>query len=154
LVEEDQEKVGALVRRQKGFSAAKDIDAYIVILPGTRELTAWPRRSYGMGLVRSFYVESLEAGAPMVDEYSVHALYYIAIVDGRTLDFIAGQPTLEKALFESRFRGSPAKMVDANDWAQTYAALSPQQKDNTAALLKELIASSMPDALKHLGLVR
>ncbi|MBI2253116.1 MAG: hypothetical protein HYU58_00700 [Proteobacteria bacterium] len=150
--DKEKEEVGEIVRRQKGFAAANDIDAYVVILPGTRELTAWDRQSFGVGLTRSFYIESFKDDLPMVDKFYVHALYYIAIIDGRTLKFIAGQPTLEEDLFEDRFRGSPGKTVDAAYWAANYADISPEQKTKIEALLRELISSSMPAALKHLGM--
>lgn len=150
--EKGQQAVVDIVRRQPGFATAKDIDAYILILPSSSEVTSFSRPNYGLGVTHSFYVKSNDDEPPMFDEYMVHALYAVAVVDGRSMSFVSGEYTRDRDLFEHQFIGFPARMATADYWADSFASLSPTQKDTIEAALKDLIKTSMPTVMKNLDL--
>jgi hypothetical protein len=151
--EKGQQAIVDIVRRQPGFATAKDIDAYVLILPYSCDLTSFSRQNYGLGIVRSFYVKSIKDAPPIFDEYMVHALYSVAVVDGRTMSYVTGEPARDRDLFEHRFYGFPARMAEEANWADSYSALSPAQKDMVEAAFKDLIKISMPTVMKSLDLV-
>jgi len=150
--EKGQQAVVDIVRRQPGFATAKDIDAYILILPSGSDITRFSRMAHGLGIAHSFYVKSNDDAPPMFDEYMVHALYEVAIIDARTMTFVAGEAARDPDLFEHRFFRFPARMATADYWADSYSALSPTQKSTIEAALKDLIKTSMPTVMKNLDL--
>jgi hypothetical protein len=149
----DQEAVVDIVRRQPGFAKTRDIDAYILILPYEGDITRFSRPTWGLGIARSFYIKSNDDAPTIFDEYMVHALYDVAVVDGRTMSFVTGEPARNRNLFEHRFYGFPARLATEAYWADSFQALSPAQKETIQAAFKDLIKTSLPTMLKELDLV-
>jgi hypothetical protein len=148
-----QQGVVDIVRRQPGFATAKDIDAYILILPSEGDITRFSRPTWSLGIARSFYIKSNDDAPPIFDEYMVHALYDVAVVDGRTMSFVTGATARNRDLFEHRFYGFPARLATEDYWADSFQALSPAQKETIQAAFKDLLKTSLPTMMKELDLV-
>lgn len=151
--EKGRQAIVDIIRRQPGFDRAKDIDLYVLILPYSSDLTAFSRQSYGLGIVSSFYVKSIKDAPPIFDEYMVHALYSVAVVDGRTMSYVTGEPARDRDQFEHRFYGFPARLAAQDYWADSFSALTPAQKGTVEAAFKDLIKISLPTVMKSLDLV-
>jgi hypothetical protein len=121
---------------------AQGLDAYVVIVPCTIPEQVNPliqRRVafLGLGLLQF-------QGAIRDNLFAVHAPYVLFVMDGRTGSKIA---------FEFANDAANWRTVDKSWWADSIAALSEQQKQQTHDALKDLIAKSLPATLQRVKLV-
>lgn len=145
------QELADLIRAQPGFAAAQNIDAYIVVLPSLQEPTIWPRHNYGMGAVKSWYLDGPDDTVTVY--YMVHAFTYVAVVDGRDLHLLAGEVTRDRDRYARRFRGMPGEEVDGGYWAPSFAAMTAAQQQKITDKLKQFLGESLPGTLQKLALL-
>jgi hypothetical protein len=140
------------IRRQAGYAGAQNVDAYVVILPAEQDFTILDRRSQGIGMIRDFL--AFAPGQQIGDGvYMLHALYNVAVFDGRTLDFLAVQTAKSETLYQNRFRGNPAVFVDNSYWAESYQQLTDAKRDKIVPQIKQMIDDTLPATLQELDLL-
>jgi hypothetical protein len=145
-------KIADAIRAQPGFALAKNIDAYVVVLPGAWLLMGRERHSYGLGIFKTFmkYGDdvSYEEGS-----FMLHAFYYVMVLDGSSLEMIAGAPARDDDDRRWRLKGHPGKFVDPSYWAASYDALTPAQSQKLVEGLEVLVKESLPDTLRKIKLI-
>lgn len=145
-------KISETIRRQPGFTTARDVDAYVVLLPAQQDFTILDRWSYGVGMTRDFL--AFAPGQQIGDGvYMLHALYNVAVLDGRTFELLAVTVADHDTLYQNRFRGNPAIFVDNSYWADSYEAINPAQRSKIVAKIEGMIDDTLPGALRKLALV-
>jgi len=152
FVHEKTGKIGEAIRRQAGYAHAKDIDAYVLLLPAEQDFTILNRRSHGIGMIRDFlaFAEGQQIGDGV---YMLHALYNVAVLDAQTFNLLAVAVAKHDTLYQNRFRGNPAVFVDNSYWAESYDKLSPEKRDKIAAEIKGMIDATLPRTLQELDLL-
>lgn len=152
FVHEKAPAIGETIRRQAGYAAAKDVDAYVVLLPAEQDFTIFNRRSHGIGFIRDFL--SFAPGQKNGDGvYMLHALYNVAVFDGHTLELLAVQTAKSETLYQNRFRGNPAVFVDSGYWAESYQQLTDAKRDKIIPQIQQMIDDTLPATLQELDLL-
>jgi len=129
--------IGLVIRNQTQLPSGMDagtgagVDAYLVILTGRALLAASNQSLFGTSLVRLPTASG--------DDYNLGVIYWIAVVDGHSLQPIGNVSTLSD------------HSVDRSLWAPTVAALSEAQKQQIAQVWKKRIDLTLEPALKKLG---
>lgn len=152
FVHEHVDDISQAIRRQPGYTGAKDVDAYVILLPAQQNFTILDRWSYGIGMNRDFleFAEGQKIGDGV---YMLHALYNVAVLDGHSFELLAVEVAQNDTLYDNRFRGNPAVFVDNSYWADSYEQLTPAQKDKIVAKVKEMIDTTLPATLQELDLL-
>lgn len=152
FTDESAEKFAEVIRQQRGFANAADIDAYIVILPAMNDFNILDRWSYGVGMARDFL--AFAPGQQIGDGvYMLHALYNVVVLDGKTFKQVAATVADHETLYQNRFRGNPAVFVDNSYWADSYEALTDEQRRKITAKIDEMVDATLPRALQKLALL-
>lgn len=152
FTDESSEKFAEVIRQQRGFANAGDIDAYVVILPAQNDFNILDRWSYGVGLTRDFL--AFAPGQQIGDGvYMLHALYNVVVLDGKTFRQLAATVADHETLFQNRFRGNPAVFVDNSYWAESYESLTDEQREKIMARVGEMVDATLPRALQKLALL-
>lgn len=139
------EDVREVLRAQPGFAESKDIDAYVILYPSRYGVTSGREFGTGMGLTeRPMFGEN---------EYVLHALYSVTVLDGRDLRELASEMAWNHVPFADPFKGNPARAVTAAYWPGSLAALTEAQRATVAADLKALIDVTLPGTLTRAGLL-
>lgn len=113
---------------------ATGVDAYIVVLPGRALLKAGDQSLYGTSLV--------QLPGTSGPTYNLGVVYWIAIIDGHTLQPIGNVSTLSD------------RSVDASLWAPTVDALTPAQRQQIAEVWKKRIDLTLQPTLQKLQLLQ
>ena len=152
FVHEKTGKIGEAIRRQAGYAQAKDVDAYVLLLPAEQDFTILNRRSHGIGIIRDFlaFGEGQQIGDGV---YMLHALYNVAVLDAHTFNLLAVAVAQHDTLYQNRFRGNPAVFVDNSYWADSYDRLSPAKRDEIVAEIKGMIDATLPRTLQGIDLL-
>lgn len=152
FVHESAAEIGNAIKRQAGYASAKNIDAYVILLPAVQDFTILDRPSQGIGMIRDFL--AFAPGQQIGDGvYMLHALYNVAVFDGRTLDFLAVQVARSDTLYQNRFRGNPAVFVDNSYWSASYEQLSNAKRDKIVTEVEGMIDDTLPGTLSEIGLL-
>jgi hypothetical protein len=145
-------KVADAIREQPGFATAKDIDAYVVVLPNSWLLMARQRHSYGLGMFRTFMSYD-DSATNRQGSYFLHALYYVMVLDGRSLEMIAGVAARNNDDRQGPLKGHPGKLVDPSYWAADFDSLTSAQTQKLTKEFEALIKESLPHTLQKLELI-
>ena len=106
----------------------------------------------GIGMIRDFL--AFAPGQKIGDGvYMLHALYNVAVFDGRTLELLAVQTAKSETLYQNRFRGNPAVFVDNSYWAESYDKLNDAKRDKIVTEIKQMIDDTLPATLQELDLL-
>lgn len=108
------------------------VDAYLVFLRGHAELREGDHALYGTSLTAM--------PTPSGPGYNLGVIYWIALIDGHTLQTIGNINTLSD------------HAVDASLWAPTVRDLTGDQKQQLAAIWKKRIDLTLAPALERLHL--
>jgi hypothetical protein len=108
------------------------VDVYLVFLRGRAKLQQGDHALYGTSLT--------EMPAPSGPSYNLGVVYWIAAIDGHTLQSLGNVNTLSD------------HAVDPSLWARQVVALTSDQKQQLAAIWKKRIDLTLLPALKRLQL--
>jgi hypothetical protein len=112
--------------------AETGVDVYLVFLRGRAKLQQGDQSLYGTSLT--------EMPTPSGPGYNLGVVYWIAVIDGHTLQSLGNINTLSD------------HAVDPNLWAKQVVALTTEQKQQLAAIWKKRIDLTLAPALKRLQL--
>lgn len=117
-----------------GLAAGTDasVDIYLVFLRGHAKLQGVDQSLYGTTLA--------EMPTPSGPGYNLGVVYWIAVIDGHTLQLLGNVNTLSD------------HAVDPSLWATHISSLTADQKQQLAAIWKKRIDLTLPPALKKLRL--
>jgi len=125
----------------------RNLDAYVVV---TRGASGFGRIAIaGLGLLRTPDILS--------SRYNVHAFYDVTIVDGRNYQVLvrrrASFPDSLLSLNAGLALDGPFRQVDESWWADSFDALTPQQKSRIAGALDTLIGDSLATTLRDIKFI-
>lgn len=83
----------------------------------------------------------------------LHAFFYVMVLDGGTLEKLAGAAGRHKTRFQKRFKGYPGLFVDASYWAPDFDALAQPQRETISKKIQEMLVETLPDTFGDLGLI-
>jgi hypothetical protein len=118
-----------------GMAAGTDagVDVYLVFLSGHAKLKDGGHSLYGTTLT--------EMPTPSGPGYNLGVVYWIAVIDGHTLQMIGNINTMSD------------HSIDPSLWATQVSKLTTDQKQQLAAIWKKRIDLTLPPALTKLQLV-
>nr|WP_298682779.1 hypothetical protein [uncultured Dongia sp.] len=145
--------VADIIRAQPSFSTAANIDAFVVLVPGARQVTSFDRNSYGIGITKDFMAYH-DFSVTFEDVNMLHAFYYVVVLDGHSLEQIAWERAVDDVLYQKRFKGNPALFVHAAYWAPSFDAITSSQREMIIADVQGMIRETLPETLHKLGLMR
>jgi hypothetical protein len=128
---------------------AKDVDAYLVVVKGQSYVEQSNQVAIGLGVARRF--------ALTTHRYYVHALFDLVLIDGHSFkplrDVSYQLPNLSAWDSYPALRG-PYMPADESYWADSYAALSPEIREQIHRDLLNMLDRSLPDYVQRSGLLQ
>jgi hypothetical protein len=131
-----------------GQPGAVGIDAYVVAVRTTSPIEDTNQYAMGFGVARRYAI--------LTHRYYLHALYELVIIDGHSFKPLRTitQDDAPPSLFGSAsIAYGPAEKVDASYWADSFAQLSPAQRNKIHQGLLKLVDESLPGFLRRGGLL-
>lgn len=131
-----------------GQPGTAGIDAYIVAVRTTSPVEDTNQYAVGFGVARRYAI--------LTHRYYLHALYQLVIIDGRSFKPLRtiAQYDESPGLFNSASMAyGPTEKVDNSYWADSFAQLSPVQRDKIRRGLVKLVDDSLVGFLTRGGLL-
>lgn|GEM_PF-5119749 len=127
---------------------AADIDAYIVAVRTMSPVEDTNQYAVGFGVTRRYAI--------IEHRHYLHAFYDLVIVDGHSFKPLRDITAYDES--PSLFAPNPTayfpiEKVDASYWADSFAELSPTQRDKIHQGLLKLVDDGLPGYLKRGGLL-
>jgi hypothetical protein len=135
-------KLGEAVRK---YVRSEPVDAYLVVGRAHVAFASTATVATGLGVIRG----------PSGSGYYAHAIYGIAVVDGKTFKELAVDfgSNPGESIFNGNLRGRPNEEVTEACWHEGEGALPDAQKQLLKPVYERLIARSLPDLLRKLKLL-
>ena len=135
-------KLGEAVRK---YVRGDPVDAYLVVGRADVAFGGSAVVATGLGVIRG----------PSGSGYYAHAVYGIAVVDGKTFKELAVDygSNPGDSIFHGQFGGRPNEEVTEAYWHEGEVALPQAQKQLLKPVYERLIARSLPDLLRKLKLL-
>lgn len=122
---------------------AEGLDAYILVTPSASAVSSTNQAVAGVGLVKHIHISP-----------ALFADYYISVVDGTTRKMVADASALPigkttpLSLFRTPLVQAPSMPVSRKIWKQP-----EQHQDDLKRMLDQIMASSLPETLRRIGLI-
>lgn len=135
-------KLGEAVRK---YVRGAPVDAYLVVGRADVAFGSTATVATGLGVIRG----------PSSSGYYAHAVYGIAVVDGKTFKELAVDfgSNPGESIFNGNLRGRPNEEVTEAYWHEGEGTLPDAQKQLLKPVYERLIARSLPDLLRKLKLL-
>jgi hypothetical protein len=155
--------ISAAVRNHaKPADGASAYDAYVVVWPAERNDTIGNTSEQlpGIGVYDRNFLG--------IETTALYSSCWVTVVDGRSFKTLAeeylrltsleGSEALSRILFNGAAQPSSTQpyfqIVDRTYWAEKFSDLTPAQKINIQAGLKQLVQSEIPATLRYLQLIQ
>jgi hypothetical protein len=135
-------KLGEAVRK---YVRGEPVDAYLVVGRADVAFASTATVATGLGVIRG----------PSGSGYYAHAIYGIAVVDGKTFKELAVDygSNPGESIFHGNLRGRPNEEVTEASWHEGEGALPDAKKRLLKPVFERLISRSLPDLVRKLKLI-
>jgi len=121
------------------------LDAYVIVVGDGSRFGNTNQGVRGVGLAK---------GGLLSKRIGLHALYRVAVVSGQDQRVIGkAQAEAVPGIEPSVFLRGPSREVGPSLWSDGMDAMSPSQQEQVKAGLRDLIARSVPQTLRDVGLL-
>jgi hypothetical protein len=139
------ESTGRLGEAVRKYVRGEPVDAYLVVARADVAFAGTAVVATGLGVIRG----------PSGSGYYAHAVYGIAVVDGKTYKELAVDygSNPGESIFHGQFGGRPNEEVTEASWHEGEGALPEAQRQLLKPVFERLISRSLPDLLRKLKLI-
>jgi hypothetical protein len=139
------ESTGRLGEAARKYVRGEPVDAYLVVARADVAFAGTAVVATGLGVIRG----------PSGSGYYAHAVYGIAVIDGKTYKELAVDygSSPGESIFHGQFGGRPNEEVTEASWREGEGALPEAQRQLLKPVFERLIARSLPDLVRKLKLV-
>lgn len=139
------ESTGRLGEAVRKHVRGEPVDAYLVVARADVAFASSAVVGTGLGVIRG----------PAGSSYYAHAIYGIAIIDGKTYKELAVDygSNPGESIFHGQLRGRPNEEVTEAYWREGEGALPEAQKQLLKPVFERLISRSLPELVRKLKLI-